>query len=261
MSRSKIVNPEPFFLEGAADAVLLLHGFMGSPPEMRLIGEDLHSRGLTVLAPLLPGHGTNEEDMSRRRWTEWRQSCEDALARLQARGGRVVVAGLSMGSLLALSLAADHAELAGAIAYSPALILADRRGWLVPIVKHVVPYIRAGGDNDLGDPAAIELMWSYDRIPLRAAHELLKLIAHTRRALPRITVPVLIVCVTRDRAIHPDSPRYTYEHVGSRDKELVTLHNSGHGVTVDAEWREVAERTYRFVNRVLAPQAGAAQGG
>ncbi len=45
---------------------LLIHGYTGSPPEMRLIGDYLHERGLTVLGPLLPGHGTNVADMSTR---------------------------------------------------------------------------------------------------------------------------------------------------------------------------------------------------
>jgi carboxylesterase len=68
-----------------------------------------------------------------------------------------------------------------------------------------------------------------------------------RRLLPRATQPLLIVHSTLDCSIHPNSARLTYERVGSADKELVTLHNSGHVITVDSEWEAVAEKTYEFI--------------
>ncbi len=52
--------PEPFELAPANAVVgcLLIHGLTGSPPEMRLLGDDLAAQGSHCLAPLLPGHGT-----------------------------------------------------------------------------------------------------------------------------------------------------------------------------------------------------------
>ena len=87
---------------------------------------------------------------------------------------------------------------------------------------------------------------------LTAAHELLKLILWVRRALPRIQCPLLIVHSVLDRAIHASSARYTFQRAGSADKELVTLHNSGHCLTVDSEWELVAEKTYCFVRDRVA---------
>jgi esterase/lipase len=49
--------------------------------------------------------------------------------------------------------------------------------------------------------------------------------------------------------VHPDSAQYTYDHAGSTDKELVTLHGCGHVLTVDCEWEAAAERTYQFIER------------
>jgi esterase/lipase len=62
-----------------------------------------------------------------------------------------------------------------------------------------------------------------------------------------VACPVLIVHSTGDRTIHPDSAPDTYRLLASRDKELVTLHNSGHVLTVDSQWELVAEKTYQFV--------------
>ena len=48
---------QPFFFPEGEHAVLLMHGFTGSPAHMRKLGEALHARGFAVRGILLPGHG------------------------------------------------------------------------------------------------------------------------------------------------------------------------------------------------------------
>jgi carboxylesterase len=247
MTRHPHLDPSAFFLQGGPVGALLVHGFTGAPPEMRLIGDYLHQRGLTVSGPLLPGHGTTVEDMNRCRWSDWTRHVEQALTELQARCETAFVGGLSMGALLTLHLAAHHPELPGVIVYSPATIVADRLIHLAPIFKVLIPKRPKSGESDLTDPQADLRLWSYEDYPTAAAHELLKLMRRVRRLLRRVTCPLLVVHSTLDTAIHPRSARYTYERAGSTDKELVTLHNSGHCLTVDSEWERVAEMTYQFV--------------
>jgi len=247
MTRYPHLDPSAFFLEGGPTGVLLIHGFTGSPPEMRLVGDALHQRGLTVSGPLLPGHGTTVEDMNRHKWTDWTDHVEQALTDLRARCERVFAGGLSMGTLLTLYLAAHHPDLPGAILYSPATVVADRLIYLTPVFKYVMRQRPKSADHDLTDPEAEKRLWSYDEYPTFPAHELLKLQVRVRRLLPQVTCPLLIIHSTLDQAIHPSSARLTYERAGSTDKELVTLHNSGHCLTVDSEWEFVAEKTYEFI--------------
>jgi carboxylesterase len=247
MTRHPHLDPSPFLLEGGPVGVLLIHGFTGSPPEMRLVGDYLHERGCTVSGPLLPGHGTTAEDMNRCRWTDWTAHAEGALAELQARCETVFVGGLSMGSVLTLYLAAHHPKLPGVVAYSPAVWPADRLIYLTPVLKYAIREKTKSDDSDLADPKADLRLWSYEENPAFAAHEFLKLLRRVRRLLPRVTCPVLVIHSIRDTAIHPDSARRTYERVGAADKELVTLYNSGHCLTVDSEWERVAAKTYAFI--------------
>ena len=249
MTRHSHLDPSAFFLEGGPTGVLLIHGFTGSPPEMRLVGDYLHQRGCTVSGPLLPGHGTTVENMNRCQWTEWTGHVEGALADLRARCETVFVGGLSMGSVLTLYLAAHHPELPGVILYSPAAWPADRLIYLTPVLKYLIRVKPKSGDSDsdLTDPEADLRLWSYEENPTFAAHEFLKLLRRVRRLLPHVICPLLIIYSTLDTAIHPNSARLTYERVGSADKELVTLHNSGHCLTVDSEWESVAEKTYEFI--------------
>ena len=250
MARQSHLDPSPFFLEGGPAGVLLIHGFTGSPPEMRLIGDFLNQRGYTVSAPLLPGHGTSLEDMNRRTWREWADHVEGALTDLQACCERVFVGGLSMGTLLSLNLAAQHPEVLGAVLYAPAAKVDNRLIYLTPVMKYVLPVWRASGESDLVDPEAESRFWSYEAYPVRAAHELLKLIYRVRRLLPQVTCPVLVFHAARDKHIRHEGAQYVYDHVGSEDKELIILHNSGHALTVDMEWEIAAQKTYEFLRRL-----------
>ena len=249
MARQPHLDPSPFFLHGGPVGVLLIHGFTGSPPETRRIGDYLHVRGFTVSAPLLPGHGTTEADMNKCKWVDWASHVEKALSELEGQCEMVFVGGLSMGTLLTLHLAARRRELPGAVLYSPALQIASRLLYLSPLLKHLVATTAKSAESDLTDPEARLHLWSYERNPVRAAHELLKLTAHVRRRLSQVYCPLLVFQSTRDRTIKPDSGQFTLDHVSTpaRHKELVTLHNSGHCLTVDSEWESVAKRTCAFL--------------
>ncbi len=227
--------------------ILLIHGYTGAPPEMRLLGDYLHQRGLTVAAPLLPGHGATPDDLNLTRWPTWAAHVEQSLADLRVRCQTVFVGGLSLGSLLTLNLAADHPELPGIVAYSPAVWLANRLIWLTPIAKRLLPMRPKSTKTDHVDPQTDARLWCYEVDPVWAAHEVLKLALRVRRRLPRVTSPLLVVHSTGDHEIHPRSALRTYQQAGSSDKELVTLERSGHCVTVDACWEEVAARTYGFI--------------
>ena len=92
---------EPFF--GLGDGTngsvgcLLIHGFTGTPFEMRGLGEWLAGEGYTVLGPRLTHHGTTAADMNRSRWWDWYYSALDGWHLLNQICDEVVVVGLSMG--------------------------------------------------------------------------------------------------------------------------------------------------------------------
>ncbi|MBC8447025.1 MAG: alpha/beta fold hydrolase [Chloroflexi bacterium] len=247
MTRHVHLDPSAFFLEGGPVGILLIHGFTGSPPEMRLVGDYFHQRGLTVSGPLLPGHGTDVDDVNRRRWSEWTAHVERALSDLQSRCSTVFVGGLSMGALLTLYLGARPPEVSGLMAYSPAILVANRLIYLTPVLKHFISKRGPTGESDLTDPEADSRLWSYEEQPVRAAHELLKLQRVVRRLLPAVKQPLLIIQSTGDTTIDPRCGQIIYGEAGSTDRELVWLHNSGHCITVDGEWESVAEKTYEFI--------------
>ena len=89
-----------------------------------------------------------------------------------------------------------------------------------------------------------------DEYPIAAAHEVQKLIRLVRKLLPRITCPTLIVHSTLDTAVIPQSAAIVYEGISANDKEILTLHNSGHALTVDGEWEKIAAKSCEFITRL-----------
>ncbi|RYG65174.1 esterase, partial [bacterium] len=63
---------DPFDLVGNDDiGVVLVHGFTGTPYEVRYLGDRLVEAGYTVRGLRLPGHGTSIADLDRTRWEDW----------------------------------------------------------------------------------------------------------------------------------------------------------------------------------------------
>ena len=166
MTNSSQLDPSPFVLANSSVGALLIHGLTASPTEMHLVGRYLHERGLTLAAPLLPGHGTNLADLRKQRWQDWVQHADAAFVQLKSRCEFVFVAGISLGSLVALHPATEHADVRGLIVYSPLVKMPGGAViHLVPLLKHVAPEIPKAADFAT-DPTCMSRMWSYQRVSL-----------------------------------------------------------------------------------------------
>lgn len=242
----KALDLNPFFIEGGPTGCLLVHGFSGSPPEMRPMGEYLAQQGLTVLGVRLAGHGTTPEDMATTTWRDWVASAEEGLQELQARCQQVFLAGLSMGGLIVLHLAAHH-SVAGVVAMGTPAYIADWRFRFVPLAQHFMRWFTPDIESDLTDPQAEERCWSYDRLPIRCIASLGQLIRLVRRELPRVEVPALIMQGEKDHHVPADSAHLIFDELGNDDKEIVWWPNSGHCITIDSEREAVWGRAFQFI--------------
>lgn len=248
---------QPFTFEGGSTGVLLVHGFGGIPAELRTLGEFLARQGYTVHSVLLARHGQMPEALRGIRWPEWSQSVEAAYHELRARCTHMVVLGFSLGSLLALHLAA-HQPVDGVITLAPAMLL--QGGWplrLLPVAHHIVrwyypfqfanftdPKIRAmisekGGDMDWNDPTTIKKLRTGVRIPTSAINEIVRLSQQVRRELPHVRVPALVLQGRRDHVVVPAGAEQVLAGLGSQDKQLVWFEQSRHELMADVEHQQV----------------------
>lgn len=229
----------------------MIHGFAGTPPEMRALGEFLATRGYDVMAPLLAGHGQTPEAMAKTRWPDWAASAESAFQELHRDCEQVFVCGQSLGGTLALHLAARHAQIRGVItigAMGSPRYFRDWRLKLLWALKYLVRWHIPSGDSDLGDPAALKLLHSYARRPTVCIESLLQLLSIVDAELPTITAPALVIHGRNDRTVDVANASHILERLGSRDKQLVWFERSGHAVTVDLEHEALASATLAWLS-------------
>ncbi len=249
-------DPAPFEEWRGQVGCLLLHGFPGSPAELRELGDYLAAREVSVVAPALPGLGRRPEALHGVRWGDWLRAAARGLRTLQEHCAWVYACGLSFGAALALYLAAE-VPLAGVVAVSPAVRLRNPWAPLLPVGRFLARWVEIGEDADLSDPQAAARQYYYTRVPAPALAEMYHVVRLAWRHAARIDVPVLIVQSRRDGALRPEGALALWRRLGRPDNRLVWLERSGHNAFVDAEREAVFQEVCAFVARSAA---GAAPG-
>ena len=222
-----LAGAEPFFQRGGPVGALLIHGFTGTPREVRPVGDALAADGHTVLGVRLAHHATQPEDMFRSHWRDWYAAVLDGYWLLRAQCAEVFAIGLSMGGALALYLAANR-PVAGVVAMAtPSKPFVDAMDWRARYARwlsYALPFSRKGPPSPTGDPAHL----AYPQYPVRAIPQLRAVLTAAAEALPQITAPALVIHSHGDEGVPDANAEYIVAHLGSAQKELVWLERSGH---------------------------------
>ncbi len=241
---------EPLSIAGGPHGVLVVHGFSGNPQSMRGLAAAFGAAGFAVELPRLPGHGTSVEDLATTSYPDWWAAVEAAYVELAARCARVVVAGLSMGAMLAARLAAFHPEIAGLVVINGAFGPAphEARDGLEQLVASGVP-LMPGPGNDVADPDQTEL--AYPEVPPQALLSLLVGIDELQDELLQITCPALVITSEQDHVIPPGSDAIFTTGISGPVEEM-RLTRSFHVATIDYEHGEIEARAVEFATRVTS---------
>ncbi|HST28144.1 MAG TPA: alpha/beta fold hydrolase [Rudaea sp.] len=263
-----------FHMPGGRNGVLLIHGLTGTPTEMRFIGKGLNRNGFTVYGMQLAGHCGDEADLLATGRSDWYRSVVAAAEKLRGDVDRLFVAGLSMGALLALKLAADRPDEVDGLGLYGTPFVYD--GWTIPWIgklSFMLPLVtslgfgrnqkfhecfpygikderirqRIAGSMLSGDSAAAGLPGN----PWPSLAEFYRLSWRVRRLLPSVRTPCLVIHAKDDDVASLKNVRTVVRGV-SGPVETVLLENSYHMITVDQERDLVIERTTRFFNEVAA---------
>jgi len=250
-AENKMIMPgaEPFFYPGNATGCLLVHGFTGTPKEMRLLGDYLAEKGCTVLGIRLAGHATQPADMLKTRWQDWLLSVEDGLDFLKGCTQKIFVLGLSMGGILTLTSASRY-QVDGIVSMStPYRLPDDWRLKFIGIIKWLVPQI-GKGEDDWYDPQSGVGHICYEKYPTRSIQELSKMVKVMQSGLSKVSAPCLIIHSRNDGAVSPDNAQMIYNHIGSPQKEIKFVEKSGHVIIEDTDRQQVFEAISSFIEKI-----------
>ncbi len=205
---------------------MLVHGFGGTPAEMRGLAEALHRQGWMVDVPLLPGFGSEFATLTERRYTEWLAAVEVAGRELAVAGHRpLLLVGYSLGAALVLA-AAPTIRPDGLVVLAP---FYWPEKWWTRIIEFVArPFLPIGfrplrkadlADTrlrqglakfmpglDLDDPSTQAALRDF-RVPLGLIDQIRGLSRRMLDAVPAIVAPALVVQGTRDSVVRAAQTR------------------------------------------------------
>ncbi len=219
--------------DGAETGALLIHGFMGSPKELRPLGNALAAAEIDAHGILLPGFGAEIARLGAVRRGEWIEAASHAWDEIAGRYRRTILLGFSMGGAVALHLAVRRAP-DRLILLAPFLRIADRRAVVLPLLQHVkkefLPYENADfsrdqvrwdfqhidPDLDLSEPAMQERIRREASIPTSSLVELRAMCLAAERLAAKSPSPALVMQGVNDVVTRPRDTRRLVQLLGGR---------------------------------------------
>jgi esterase/lipase/1-acyl-sn-glycerol-3-phosphate acyltransferase len=247
---------KPYLIKGASRemGVVLIHGYMAAPFEVKGLAEYLGRKGLWVYAPRLKGHGTSPEDLAIRTFTDWVAIVERGYAVMSHLCKQVVVGGFSAGALLAFDLAARVKNIKGVFAVCPSMRLQDFSSKFVPAVdvwNRVMKKVRLDGakkefvENQPENPHI-----NYFRNPISGVLELERLMDAVDDKLSDIRMPALVVQSLGDPVVRPSGSRRAFKRIGSEDKSYILFNFDRHGILLGKDSGKVYKAIWDFIKEL-----------
>lgn len=252
---------EPYLLhhEGTNRGVLLIHGLMAAPEEVREWADFLYSKEYTVYAPRLAGHGTSAVDLSRRSYNDWVESVNRGHAILKTCCDQIIVAGFSTGAGLALHQALSNPEaFAAVISVNAPLKFKNISSCFAEIIDQWNRFLNVMGikrmrrDFVVNHPDNPHI--NYHRCPVRSIVQVKALMKKVYGTLSALSMPALIIQAKNDPKVASRSGRRIYDRISSTDKIYRDVHFHLHGIVRGDISRDVFEEVATFLNRLAERQ-------
>ena len=248
----------PFVIKGKSKnvGILLSHGYMAAPFEVRELAKYLGKLGYWVYVPRLKGHGTSPDDLATRSYQDWMQSIDRGYAIISSICRNVVVGGFSTGAGLALDLAARIEQIAGVFAIAAPMRLMDFSSKFAPAMdmwnRIMDRAYKVGPKKEFVENKPENPHINYLRNPISGVREIERLMNDLEPKLPNLKMPTLIVQSRRDPVVDPKGSRKIFEHIGASEKEYILFNFDRHGILLgdgaDKVYSAIGEFVKHFIN-------------
>jgi len=236
-------------------AALLIHGFIGSPSDFGRLPALLNELGLTVVVPLLPGHGTSPREFSKTTPEELETFVTDAYRRLKSEFEEVVLIGFSMGGSLSILTAAQE-KVDSLVLLAPYLSIAHQWYYIFPtelynrVFQNFIPYVyRPEHFKQINKKEAASSIVDYEFVPLKGAATAIQLGKKAVRKVSSLKQPALIIHALGDCATDCRMSKQLSEKL--RPSSFVTLAKSNHMILWDYDAEKVEAEVLRFVGHAV----------
>jgi len=250
----------------ARGVVVIVPGFNSHGGYYGWVADQFAAAGLAVYAVDLRGRGKSDGD--RFYVQQFSDYVSDvarlvALAKSRDPGLPVFLLGHSAGGVVACLYALEHqGEIAGLISESfahelpaPDFALAVLKG-----LSHVAPHahvLRLKNEDFSRDAKVVQAMnddplIAHEAQPTQTLAALVRADEQLKKGFSQITLPVLILHGTNDKAAKPSGSQHFYDQAGSADKTLKLYQGSFHDPLNDLDKEAVMADIKRWIDAHLA---------
>ncbi|MBU1130964.1 alpha/beta fold hydrolase [Patescibacteria group bacterium] len=223
---------QPYLYESSDKLAILVHGFTGTPDDMRELAKFLAVKGYSAKAVRLAGHGSADwQDLENTSYYDWWKAVDDEVKNASARYKKIFIIGYSFGANLAFDMAARYPDIVkGVVSLGISVYL--KREYLIKTLlpffhfflkrykktyikkKYLKEYAEAGG---------------YVYMPTKSVYDFYNFVnSYTKKELHKVTAPSLIIHSRADAITHPKSSEFVYQRISSPRKELIILDDINH---------------------------------
>jgi len=247
----------PFLLHNTSSTtgIVLVHGLMAAPEEVREWAQFLYAKGYTVCAPRLAGHGTSAVDLSTRQYPEWIKSVDCAVAILKDCCSKIVIGGFSTGAGIALYQAIQNPHNFDAVISISAPL--KFKGWSSNFVELIHAWNRlvcTFGMNRLSmiyaknHPDNPHI--NYHRCPIHGIVQVKALMRKVYRCLGSLQIPALIIQGRTDPKVDGKSGQRIFARIRHTKAYYKEIDFHQHGVIRGSIGREVFGEVDKFLNTI-----------
>ena len=217
------------------ECVVLVHGLLATPGELKPLGIKLQALGYNVIACRLKGHGTSPWDLHERTWQDWYQSVRQSIKIAHCYSTKVHLVGFSSGALLALMSAANrNFNIQSVTACSTPLTFKDPLVNFVKVAdvtnKLFKKFSNSEGIMPFKDNSPEHPHLNYQHVPIAAIHQLLILIKKTRQKIKKLHCPTFLLQADNDPVVDPASMEELLNQVPNRHINYEWVSSARHGI-------------------------------
>ena len=232
----------PFLLEPANPkeiGIVIVHGFLASPAEVRGFAEKLMGQGFRVHGVRLKGHGTSPWDLRERGWEDWLECVSQGYQLMASLTPKVALVGFSTGGALVLRLAAERpAGLQGVAAVAVPLKFQNKNMVFVPLMHRANRFVRWVSSYEGIMPFRASENTEHPRvnyrhIPIRGLYELRRMVDELKDTLDQVQCPVRLLQGDQDPVVVPESAALILKLLGTQKKDLEIIASKRHGILYD----------------------------
>lgn len=238
--------------DGTSPAVLLIHGFCGSPIDLKPLTDALKKEGYAFHSIVLPGHGTTPKDLKDIKTNDWLEKTSFAYENLKKRYETVSVVGFSMGGAIGLFIAAEK-DVSKLVLISPYFKVKEQwfylgkpEIWAQRLTK-IVPFVKKPKIGQINDPNGLKRYIAYRSLPTKSVSELSKIGRLAIEKSKKVTCETLWIHSKTDVVADFQLSEEVFETIPAKKKYFIEYDKSNHVILYDYDRMDAIDKITSFL--------------